>query len=196
VAPVSAWSDGRLSGNVYDFVTWTSDPTCSQTTTSGSICATSNDYKRVTIVVTVNGASHPSKPAVVSGFVANPSDVPPGAPANAQQNPLSSPTTSCVNGLGQTVSCSNTVSGTPLQYFPTDCSSSGTSCGTPACAGNSLHNTIASVLGIASCAGFGKNTSLDLVLPFVFSGSPIDLAGLGHGGLIEKSAGRRFPAYE
>jgi hypothetical protein len=53
-----------------------------------------------------------------------------------------------------------------------------------------------SVLGIASCAGFGKNTSLDLVLPFVFSGSPIDLAGLGHGGLIEKSAGRRFPAYE
>jgi len=51
------------------------------------------------------------------------------------------------------------------------------------------------VLGITSCAGFGKNTSLDLVLPFVFSGSPIDLAGLGHGGLIEKSAGRRFPPY-
>ncbi len=53
----------------------------------------------------------------------------------------------------------------------------------------------AHALGIASCAGFGKNTSLDLVLPFVFSGSPIDLAGLGHGGLIEKSAGRRFPPY-
>ena len=53
----------------------------------------------------------------------------------------------------------------------------------------------ATVLGIASCAGFGKNTSLDLVLPFVFSGSPIDLAGLGHGGLVEKSAGRRFPPY-
>jgi hypothetical protein len=52
------------------------------------------------------------------------------------------------------------------------------------------------VIGIASCAGFGKNTSLDLVLPFLFSGSPIDLAGLGHGGLIEKSAGRRFPAYD
>jgi hypothetical protein len=52
------------------------------------------------------------------------------------------------------------------------------------------------ILGIASCAGFGKNTSLDLVLPFVFSGSPIDLAGLGHGGLIEKSAGRRFPSYD
>jgi len=51
------------------------------------------------------------------------------------------------------------------------------------------------VLGIASCAGFGKSTSLDLVLPYVFSGSPIDLASLGHGGLVEKSAGRRFPPY-
>jgi hypothetical protein len=51
------------------------------------------------------------------------------------------------------------------------------------------------VLGIASCAGFGKNTSLDLVLPYVFSGSPLDLAGLGHGGLVEKGAGRRFPSY-
>ena len=54
----------------------------------------------------------------------------------------------------------------------------------------------ATVLGIASCAGFGKSTSLDLVLPFVFSGSPIDLASLGHGGLVEKSAGRRFPPYD
>lgn len=53
----------------------------------------------------------------------------------------------------------------------------------------------ATVLGIASCAGFGKSTSLDLVLPFVFSGSPIDLASLGHGGLLEKGAGRRFPPY-
>jgi hypothetical protein len=51
------------------------------------------------------------------------------------------------------------------------------------------------VLGIASCAGFGKSTSLDLVLPYVFSGSPIDLASLGHGGLVEKAAGRRFPPY-
>jgi len=53
----------------------------------------------------------------------------------------------------------------------------------------------ATVLGIASCAGFGKNTSLDLVLPYVFSGAPVDLAALGHGGLVEKGAGRRFPPY-
>ena len=54
------------------------------------------------------------------------------------------------------------------------------------------------VLGVASCAGFGKNTSLDLVLPFVFAygrADEIDFARLGYGGLIEKGAGRRFPPY-
>ena len=56
----------------------------------------------------------------------------------------------------------------------------------------------AAVLGIASCAGFGRNTSLDLLLPFVFAyGRPHleDVVRLGHGGLIESSAGRRFPPY-
>lgn len=56
----------------------------------------------------------------------------------------------------------------------------------------------APVVGIASCAGFGKETSLDLVLPVVFAYGDIDsrgLARLGYGGLIEVSAGRRFPPY-
>ena len=56
----------------------------------------------------------------------------------------------------------------------------------------------APVLGIASCAGFGKNTSLDLVLPFVFAygrAEPEDFIRLGHGGLVEAGAGRRFPPY-
>jgi hypothetical protein len=54
------------------------------------------------------------------------------------------------------------------------------------------------VLGVASCAGFGKNTSLDLVLPFVFAygeARELDFARLGYGGLIEAGAGRRFPPY-
>ncbi len=56
----------------------------------------------------------------------------------------------------------------------------------------------ATVLGVASCAGFGRDTSLDLVLPFVFAYGRIDeldFAQLGYGGLIEKGAGRRFPPY-
>jgi hypothetical protein len=54
------------------------------------------------------------------------------------------------------------------------------------------------VVGVASCAGFGRNSSLDLLLPFVFAygrADAGDLRRLGHGGLIEAGAGRRFPPY-
>jgi len=56
----------------------------------------------------------------------------------------------------------------------------------------------AAVVGVASCAGFGRNSSLDLLLPFVFAygrADSGDLRRLGHGGLIEAAAGRRFPPY-
>jgi molybdopterin biosynthesis enzyme len=56
----------------------------------------------------------------------------------------------------------------------------------------------AAVVGVASCAGFGRNTSLDLLLPFVFAygrADAGDVLRLGHGGLIESGAGRRFPPY-
>ena len=56
----------------------------------------------------------------------------------------------------------------------------------------------AAVVGVASCAGFGRNSSLDLLLPFVFAygrADADDLVRLGHGGLIEAGAGRRFPPY-
>jgi hypothetical protein len=57
----------------------------------------------------------------------------------------------------------------------------------------------AAVVGVASCAGFGRSSSLDLLLPFVFAygrAEAKDLQRLGHGGLIESAAGRRFPPYE
>ena len=56
----------------------------------------------------------------------------------------------------------------------------------------------ATVLGVASCAGFGKNTALDLILPLVFANGSVrasDFGRMGYGGLIETSAGRRFPPY-
>jgi hypothetical protein len=56
----------------------------------------------------------------------------------------------------------------------------------------------AAVVGVASCAGFGRSSSLDLLLPFVFAygrADSKDLLRLGHGGLIESAAGRRFPPY-
>ena len=55
------------------------------------------------------------------------------------------------------------------------------------------------VLGVASFAGFGRDNSLDLELPFVFAygqAGELDFARLGYGGLIEGGAGRRFPPYK
>lgn len=54
------------------------------------------------------------------------------------------------------------------------------------------------VLGVASCAGFGRDTALDLLLPFIFAYGDAreeDFQRLGYGGLIEEGAGRRFPPY-
>jgi hypothetical protein len=54
------------------------------------------------------------------------------------------------------------------------------------------------VLGVASCAGFGRDTALDLLLPFIFAYGEArddDFQRLGYGGLIEEGAGRRFPPY-
>lgn len=55
------------------------------------------------------------------------------------------------------------------------------------------------VLGVATCAGFGKNTALDLLLPRVLAGEdPASAAAeIGHGGLAEGAAAAgRFPPYD
>jgi hypothetical protein len=144
----SSWSDGNLSGRLYDFITWTSDPTCSQTTTPGSVCPVSNDYKRIVVVASADGVAQPSQPAIVGGYATNPSAAPPSVTNTS--DPLHNPSTLCIDGQGHVVSCSNTLVGTPLQYFPTDCpyngscvSGGGGSATTPpACAGNPLHATL------------------------------------------------------
>lgn len=160
IAPVTAWTDGRFSGYVYDFITWTSDPTCSQTSSPGSACPTTNDYKRITIVVTITGAAEPNHPAIVTAFLPNPNQ-------NSQQNP-NNPTTNCTNSGGQSVPCSG-VTQNPVQYFFCDSSYSSSSCGPPACSGNNLHNTLLGVLGVAA-----SPDQLESTLP---TGSCTDTSG-------------------
>jgi Tfp pilus assembly protein PilV len=62
------WTDGFLSGNVYDFVTWHNDKNC------GAKCPAEKNYKRLTVVVTVNvpSGNHESTPVRVSTLVAEP----------------------------------------------------------------------------------------------------------------------------
>jgi Tfp pilus assembly protein PilV len=140
VAPTQAWSaplhdGGTVTGQVYDFITWTADPTCSQTSTPGSTCSTTNDYKRVSVVVTMSGP-HPAHPAIYSEYV---------TPPNSGRPPNSGAGTTCTQG-GQTVSCTNTP---PAGQVPSptfelcDTSASNSQCTEPtSCAGNVLNNTI------------------------------------------------------
>jgi hypothetical protein len=142
-----AWSDGRLSGYIYDFVTWTTDPKC------GPACPTTNDYKRITVVVTLTGAAHPSKPALVSTVVADPNAAPTGAPANSLQNPLDSPSTTCQVGTNADGSailgpCSNGIDGTPITSYLYDTSSQNNTTRQPILGDHPVHNTIASLLGL------------------------------------------------
>jgi hypothetical protein len=108
----TAWSDGRLSGQIYDFVTWHTDAGC------GSGCPAANDYKRITVEVTLSGASEPKHPALVSAIVVDPNAAPAGFVSNGTQNPLQSPSTSCINAQGVLAPCSNGLgNGTPNTWF-------------------------------------------------------------------------------
>jgi hypothetical protein len=158
-----SWTDGRLSGSVYDYVTWTTDPKC------GPGCPASNDYKRVTVMVTLTGATHPSQPVLVSTVVADPTAAPTGAPKNSVQNPLDSPTTTCQVGtnadgsaiLGQ---CSNGITGTPIDsylYDTTSLTSSGAEVSTrqTISGDHATHQTLAPVSNL-----------LCVVLSLIYSG--------------------------
>src|SRR5262249_62297827 len=57
---------------------------------------------------------------------------------------------------------------------------------------------LAVVLGVASCAGFGRNTSLDLVLPFVFASGEAETIAfnrLATAGLVKARRGAPFPPF-
>ena len=91
----------RLSGGIYRYITWVNDPNC-----TASACGGSNDYKRITVAVTVCAAGTSSatcaddttvSPAVVlSTLYVN--------PAGSSNNPLTVSGVTCSDG-GSSVSC-------------------------------------------------------------------------------------------
>lgn len=55
------------------------------------------------------------------------------------------------------------------------------------------------IVSLASCSMYSRATVADLVLPRLFAGerpTSDDLAALGHGGLLDRDMGWRFPAYD
>jgi type II secretory pathway pseudopilin PulG len=129
VTPVQTWSEGRLSGKVYDFVTWETDARCSPS------CPASQNYKRITVAVTSSTGS--PNPVYVSSVVADP-------PA-AAGNPLTDPGTTCTNAQGVSQACTSLIdSGNPNTYYLHDWPATG---GTPQppSSDNATHATVAAV---------------------------------------------------
>jgi hypothetical protein len=147
VAPTQSFSQGMLSGTVYDFISWAGDPNCSP-----GCASTSNDYKRLTVAVTLNGEPSPG-PVWVSSVIANPDATPQGGVVNGTAgNPITSPASVCTNSAGQQVTCVAPIdSGNPNTFYLHDCPATNSSC--PAPSSNSVtHQTVGIASGL-TCTG-------------------------------------------
>ena len=178
IAPVSSWSEGGVSGQIYDFVTWTTDPQCAPS------CPSSMDYKRVTVAVTLQSGMLPT-PVYISSVLADPSAAPPGGcSAGSCGNPIVDPTSTCQNSSGQTVPCSAGINqGIANTWFLHECAATNSSC--PAPAGDSATNatsgpgsgvctTLVSLAGIASnILGCPVPNLMDTEPPAGTTGSPL-----------------------
>ena len=135
----TAWNDGRFSGTVHRFVTWTDDAACAGLILS-PLCPGSRNYKRVTVVVTINGLGDPVKPVWFSSLVSDPDDGPLDA--------VTAPVTECLDSLGNVSACVNKLTDKVRSLFLTD--TPATSDLRQVISGNhSTHNTVAP-LGVCS----------------------------------------------
>jgi hypothetical protein len=105
-------TQGTTSYNVYDYITWTQDPKCSPG------CAGTQNYKRLTVAVTVASGLQPT-PVWSSSKIADPAAEPvQGIQNGLANNPILSGSTHCLNGSGQTIECVNGVAnGNPVMLY-------------------------------------------------------------------------------
>ncbi len=143
ITPVQSWSEGQLSGQIYDFVTWATDPKCSPG------CPSSNDYKRVTVAVTMNGNLQPN-PVYVSSVMSDPQAMPTGGISNGLSgNPLTNPTTTCKDSSGNTVTCSSPIdAGNPNTFYLHDWPATSTGGVQPPSGNHIVHDTVGVVSGL------------------------------------------------
>jgi len=103
-----AWSDGRIHGQIYRYVT------CATTATgTAADCDSGPDtsaYKRVIVAVTVENAMGPERPIMASTLVGDP-DL-----ANGGANPELDPNTSC-GPISDPVECTESTGGTVSTWY-------------------------------------------------------------------------------
>jgi hypothetical protein len=150
ITTVQSWSEGQLGGEIYDFVTWATDPKCSPG------CPVNSDYKRITVAVTMSGGLHPN-PVFVSSVVSDPQSTPLGGITNGNAgNPLADPSTTCTDASGHTGKCIAGIdAGDPNTYFLHDWPA--TNSGTPPVpsSDHSTHPTVGAVSGLTCTSLLG-----------------------------------------
>jgi Tfp pilus assembly protein PilV len=105
-ATVESWTDGRMKGKIYRYVT------CAATTVAA--CAqgpATSAYKRITVAVTIENAHGPANAILASTLVDNPD-----AANGTGSNPLDSPNTKCKEA-GVLVDCNRSVAGTVRTWY-------------------------------------------------------------------------------
>jgi hypothetical protein len=141
IAPVQGWVEGNLSGSIYDFLTWTSDPKCSPG------CPAGQDYKRITVAVTMSGEQAPAV-TWISSVIADPNAAPTNGTVNGTAgNPVASGSATCTSA-GQPAPCISPIDlGNPTTYYLHDCAGSNSSCPAPSGSGV-LQQTVGVVNGL------------------------------------------------
>jgi prepilin-type N-terminal cleavage/methylation domain-containing protein len=90
---------GLTTYDIYDYVTWTHDSTCAPS------CTGTQNYKRLTVAVSVTSGLQPA-PVYSTSSIADPTAEPAQGIQNGNpNNPVLSPTTHCLNASGQTIEC-------------------------------------------------------------------------------------------
>lgn len=103
------WTDGRLRGRIWSWVSWSDDETC------GALCPTraggaKENRKRITVAVVVDTPGTQARgPMVVSTFVTDREATPVGFVSNGTRNPLRDPTVTCTRPTGPSVPCTTAV---------------------------------------------------------------------------------------
>jgi hypothetical protein len=151
-----------------DFVTWSTDPSATNGTSTvpacGQGCPSSEDYKRITVVVTMSGEASPS-PVYVSSLIVDPNAAPADGTANGTTgNPVSNGDTSCATSTGTTTTqgtCESPIdSGTPNTFILHDCAATTTTpCSSPSGSGP-LHDTVGLVTGLTGTLTCSTSTVL------------------------------------
>lgn len=188
------WTDPKsgVSGKVYRFVTWVDDDKCGPDPIT--LCPGSQDYKRVTIAVTVDGHGAPKKPILISSIASDPRAGPASGVVNGEQNPLADPLTQCRDASNALVTCAASIQGVGKTWFLYDTDATASSVRQEITGDHATHRTIAPL--DLTCATLGQGCPKpDLLgidpppapdtLPSLFNYST-DVAGTYTGGRVLK----------